>query len=256
MSQPSDPLRTTPEPTGTYPPAAASGDVTSPPSGPSDGAAPAPECAGRCLLLGEIARGGMGVIFRAHDPELGREVAVKVLLESRQDHDDLERHFLEEAQIGGQLQHPGVVPVYDVGRLPDDRPFFTMKLVEGRTLAALLKERDTPAHDLPRFLKIFEQVCQAMAYAHSKGVLHRDLKPANVMVGAFGEVQVMDWGLAKVLKAGAVRTVRSMEPGRSRRPAPCWGRFRTWRRSRRAATWTPWTPAATCSAWGRCCARC
>src|SRR5439155_3089185 len=108
-----------------------------------------------------------------------------------------------EAQIGGQLQHPGVVPVYDVGRF-GGRPFFTMKLVKGQTLAALLGERGQPADDRPRLLGIALQVCQALAYAHAKGVIHRDLKPANVMVGAFGEVQVMDWGLAKVLAEGGV----------------------------------------------------
>ena len=116
---------------------------------------------------------------------------------------------MEEAQVGGQLQHPGVVPVYEAGRLPDNRPYFTMKLVEGQTLSALLKERDTPARDLPRFLQIFQQICQTLAYAHSKGVIHRDLKPANMMVGAFGELQVMDWGLAKVARDRGVRTVRS-----------------------------------------------
>ena len=94
------------------------------------------------------------------------------------------------------------MPVYDLGQFADKRPFFAMKLVKGRTLADLLKERQTPADDLPRFLKIFEQICETMAYAHSKGVIHRDLKPPNVMVGAFGEVQVMDWGLAKVLDGG------------------------------------------------------
>ncbi len=91
------------------------------------------------------------------------------------------------------------MPVHELGSLPDGRPFFTMKLVEGRTLAELLQERRDPTHDLPRFLTIFEQVCQALGYAHSQRVIHRDLKPANVMVGAFGEVQVMDWGLAKIL---------------------------------------------------------
>ncbi len=113
------------------------------------------------------------------------------------------RRFIEEAQIGGQLQHPGVVPVYDIGRF-GDRPFFTMKLVKGQTLAALLSERSDPAADRPRLLSIALQVTQALAYAHAKGVIHRDLKPANVMVGAFGEVQVMDWGLAKVLAEGGV----------------------------------------------------
>src|SRR5262249_35471434 len=88
----------------------------------------------------------------------------------------------------------------EVGILPDGRPFFAMKLIEGRTLAELLRQRNEPGDDLPRFLARFEAVCQTVAYAHSRGVIHRDLKPSNIMVGAFGEVQVMDWGLAKVLR--------------------------------------------------------
>src|SRR5262249_10499278 len=112
--------------------------------------------------------------------------------------------FVEEAQIGGQLQHPGIVPVYDVGSFADRRPFFSMKLVRGHTLAVLLRGRPHPSDGLPRFLGIFEQVCQTVAYAHARGVIHRDLKPPNVMVGSFGEVQVMDWGLAKVLPQGGV----------------------------------------------------
>jgi serine/threonine-protein kinase len=160
---------------------------------------PTEEPVGRNILFEEIGRGGMGRVLRGRDNDLRRELAVKVLLEQHSGDADVERRFIEEAQIGGQLQHPGVVPVYELGRFPDRRPFFTMKLVKGRTLAELLKERPDVGHDQARFLTIFEQVCQAVAYAHSKGVIHRDLKPGNVMVGAFGEVQVMDWGLAKVL---------------------------------------------------------
>ena len=146
----------------------------------------------------------MGVVLKGRDPDLGRDVAVKVLLESNKEKPDLVRRFIEEAQIGGQLQHPGVVPVYELGTFGDARPYFTMKLVKGRTLAELLADRDGAADDLPRFLGIFEQICQTMAYAHSRDVIHRDLKPSNVMVGSFGEVQVMDWGLAKVLSKGGV----------------------------------------------------
>jgi serine/threonine protein kinase len=157
-----------------------------------------PERVGRYAVLEEIGRGGMGCVLRGHDAELGRDLAVKVLLEHQDDPGRVSR-FTEEAKIGGQLQHPGIVPVYEVGRDAGQRPYFTMKLVRGRTLAALLRERSDPRQDLPRWLHIFEQVCQTMAYAHSKRVIHRDLKPSNIMVGAFGEVQVMDWGLAKVL---------------------------------------------------------
>jgi serine/threonine-protein kinase len=155
--------------------------------------------AGRYQLLGEIARGGMGAVLKGRDPELGRNLALKVLLEHHRERADLIDRFVEEAQICGQLQHPGIVPVYELGTLADRRPFFAMKLVKGQTLAMLLSRRSSAADDLPRFLSIFEAVCQTVTYAHARGVIHRDLKPSNVMVGSFGEVQVMDWGLAKVL---------------------------------------------------------
>ncbi|TDJ74537.1 MAG: serine/threonine-protein kinase [Planctomycetota bacterium] len=159
-------------------------------------------------FMGEIARGGMAVILKGHDSDLGRDVAVKVLDKRLCDRMDVVRRFVEEAQIGGQLQHPGIVPVYDLGLMEDERPYFTMKLVKGRTLAALLDEREGPGSNLGRLIDIFESVCQTMAYAHSRGVIHRDLKPANIMVGAFGEVQVVDWGLAKVLLRGGTADER------------------------------------------------
>ena len=158
----------------------------------------------RYQLLGEIARGGMGVIIKGRDPDLGRDLAFKVLKADLAGKAVAEQRFVEEAQVGGQLQHPGVVPVYDLGRFADGRPYFAMKLVKGRTLADLLAERKNPADDRGRFLQTFLQVCQTVAYAHAKGVIHRDLKPSNVMVGGFGEVLVMDWGLAKVLPRGGV----------------------------------------------------
>jgi serine/threonine-protein kinase len=163
-----------------------------------------PQGRGNYQLLGEIARGGMGVILKGHDTDLGRDVAVKVLDGELSKRPAVVQRFVEEAQIGGQLQHPGIVPVYELGLMADDRPYFTMKLVKGRTLAALFQQRKLASDNRGRLLAIFESVCQTVAYAHSKGVLHRDLKPANVMVGAFGEVQVVDWGLAKVLRRGGV----------------------------------------------------
>ena len=145
----------------------------------------------------EIARGGMGVVVRAVDTELRREVAVKILQDSLHKNLGLIRRFVQEAQIGGQLQHPGIAPVYDIGRLPDGRPFIAMKLVKGETLQAHLHAQKDAREDQARLLGIFEQICQAVAYTHSHGVIHRDLKPANVMIGEFGEVQIMDWGLAR-----------------------------------------------------------
>ena len=133
----------------------------------------------RYQLLGEIARGGMGAVLKGRDPDLGRDLAIKVLLIEHRDCPELAPRFIEEAQIGGQLQHPGIVPVYELGQFEDHRPYFAMKLVEGRTLAALLG-RENAAQDVPRLLDIFEQVCQTMGYAHARGVIHRDLKPSNV----------------------------------------------------------------------------
>ena len=174
-------------------------------------------------LLQEIARGGMGVVYKGRDKDLKREIAVKVLLEHHQFEAQLMQRFVEEAQIAGQLQHPGITPIYELGEFPDGRPYFTMKLVKGETLASLLQQSSDPLEDRPRFLNIFEQICQTLAYAHSRGVIHRDLKPSNIMVGAFGEVQVMDWGMAKVLAEGdspqallsnvsVIRTARSPSP--------------------------------------------
>ncbi len=163
---------------------------------------------GRYRLDGEIARGGMGAILKGRDTDLGRDLAIKVLLKEHHNNPETAKRFIEEAQIGGQLQHPGIAPVYELGQFQDGRPFFTMKLIKGKTLSALLAERKSVEDDRAKYLGIFEQICQTMAYAHSHGVLHRDLKPSNVMVGAFGEVQTMDWGLAKVLAAGGVADER------------------------------------------------
>ena len=171
---------------------------------PKSDAMPKPsETGDRYHLSGEIARGGMGAVLRGRDVDLGRELAVKVLLEKYANRPEIARRFIEEAQIAGQLQHPGVVPIYDIGRF-GERPFFTMKLVKGLTLAAILSERTDPTADRPRLLGIALQTAQTLAYAHAKGVVHRDVKPANIMIGAFGEVQVMDWGLAKVLAEGGI----------------------------------------------------
>jgi eukaryotic-like serine/threonine-protein kinase len=158
----------------------------------------------RYRIDGEIARGGMGEVLKGRDPDIGRDVAIKVLRDDLSGRPEMVGRFVEEAQIGGQLEHPGIVPVYELGTFADRRPFFSMKLVRGQTFAQLLAARLSPADGLPRSLGIFEQVAQTVAYAHARGVIHRDLKPSNVMVGSFGEVQVMDWGLAKVLPLGGV----------------------------------------------------
>ena len=142
-------------------------------------------------------------MLKGRDVDLGRDVALKVLRAEHSANPSLARRLVEEAQIGGQLQHPGILPIYELGLDGSRRPFFAMKLVRGRTLADMLEGRKSPDEDHARFLGIFEQLCHAMAYAHARGVIHRDLKPANVMVGSFGEVQVVDWGLAKVLSRNA-----------------------------------------------------
>jgi serine/threonine protein kinase len=160
-------------------------------------------------LGNEIARGGMGVVLSARDLRLKREVAIKTLLRGGTDAVSVVRRFIREARITAKLPHPGIPPVYELGELHDGRPFLAMKLIKGRTLAAILAAReqrpstestedlDLTSFDAPGLVQIFAQVCQAVGFAHASGIVHRDLKPANIMVGAFGEVQVMDWGLAR-----------------------------------------------------------
>ncbi len=171
---------------------------------PTAGAAPA---GGSRFVLGDkIDAGGMGTVYRATDTTFRREVAVKLLQEQFAPDSGTARRFADEAHITGQLQHPGIPPVHDFGTLPDGRPFLAMKLIKGESLDRLLKTRRDAGEDRGRFVAVFEAVCQAVGYAHAHDVIHRDLKPANVMVGKFGEVQVMDWGLAKVLRPGAAGT--------------------------------------------------
>ncbi|MDB5349064.1 MAG: pknB 22 [Planctomycetota bacterium] len=226
----------------------------------------------RYQLFGEIARGGMGVVLKGRDPDLGRDLAVKVMLEAHRDDPETVRRFVEEAQIGGQLQHRGIVPVYELGSFPDRRPFFAMKLVQGRTLTAIRRERGREVAGEPkaRLIGIFEQICQTMAYAHARGVIHRDLKPSNVMVGSFGEVKVMDWGPAKVLPhggvadeeqaggtpaSGPVHTARSGPGADASRAGSVMGHRPTWRRSTPGARSSGWTSAATSSPWAQSSAR-
>jgi eukaryotic-like serine/threonine-protein kinase len=157
----------------------------------------------RYEILGEIARGGFGVVVRALDRDLGREVALKILRPELRDRAVHRRRFLREARLTGGLEHPGIPPIHDVGRLGPRTPFFAMKLVRGRTLAAALQARADPSVGLPAFVAAFQKLCDALAFAHARGVVHRDLKPANIMLGDFGEVQVMDWGVAKDLAHAA-----------------------------------------------------
>ena len=173
----------------------------------------------RYRLHGEIARGGMGAILRVWDDDLRRPLAMKVIL-GRAGAPASERtppvdtrelaRFLEEAQVTGQLDHPGIVPVHELGLDSEGRAYFTMKLVKGRDLKGIfdLVFEEREGWNETRALGVILKVCEAMAYAHAKGVVHRDLKPANVMVGNFGEVFVMDWGLARVLGRKDVHDLR------------------------------------------------
>ncbi|MGC4054492.1 MAG: serine/threonine-protein kinase [Paludibaculum sp.] len=156
-------------------------------------------------LEAELGRGGMGVVYAAHDSRLQRPVALKVLY--------TDAAVMEEARVIASLEHPGIVPVYETGVLADGRPFYAMRLVEGLSLDAYL----TPAVALSERLRVFQKVCETVAFAHSRGVVHRDLKPGNIMVGNFGEVVILDWGVARrsesTERAGVVAgTPRFMAP--------------------------------------------
>jgi serine/threonine protein kinase len=146
-----------------------------------------------------IGKGGIGQVWRVFDVQNQRPLALKTLLGKYRLRTEVLDRFLSEGRLTGTLQHPGIPPIYDHGHLDDGTPFFAMKLVEGETLQTILNRRESSAEDLGAALAIFISVAQTLAYAHSQHVVHRDVKPHNIMVGRFGEVQVMDWGLAKRL---------------------------------------------------------
>ncbi len=153
----------------------------------------------RYLFLEEIARGGAAVVWRVQDKHLQRETAIKFLLDSR-DNRDMRARLEREARLCARLVHPGIVPIHELSSFADQRPFVSMKLVKGQTLLQWLQSDSPPS--LRAALETFCKVCEAMAFAHEQGIIHRDLKPSNIMVGSFGEVQIMDWGLAKELDTG------------------------------------------------------
>ncbi|MFP6596975.1 MAG: serine/threonine-protein kinase, partial [Candidatus Hydrogenedentota bacterium] len=166
------------------------------------------ESPGKYSLLGEHARGGMGRVLIVHDESLGRDVALKELLPGHGvDHDgtpieathskELVARFMREAKITGQLEHPSITPVHELGRREDGSLYYTMKLVRGRTLQKAISACET-LEDRLKLLPHFLDLCNAIAYAHSRNVIHRDIKPANVMIGEYGETVIVDWGLAKV----------------------------------------------------------
>jgi serine/threonine-protein kinase len=164
----------------------------------------------------ELGRGGMAVIHRVHDTLIGRTAAMKVL-ELDESHPEVRARFVREAQIIGQLDHPHIVPLYELGEDAAHRACFTMKLVEGQTLTQFLKENKVLASpsDLDSVIRALLKVCDAIAFAHSRGVVHRDLKPDNIMIGGYGQVYVMDWGIAHLLPDARVRCTVSEAIDRS-----------------------------------------
>lgn len=165
-----------------------------------------------------IARGGMGVVLNAEDIRLCRRVAMKRMLASGAAESENLRRFVREAQVLGWLEHPNIVPIHDLGLDEGGEAFYTMKFVQGRTLQSVLSSiaqgnrEDIADYPLSRLLTIFLKVCDGVAFAHSKGIIHRDLKPANIMLGEYGEVLVMDWGLAKILSAAEEEAPPSHSP--------------------------------------------
>jgi serine/threonine protein kinase len=162
-----------------------------------------PDLAGtRYRLVQRIGSGGMGAVYLSDDAVLGRRVALK-FLDLPDASGDLAARLLREAHILARLEHPGIVPVHDAGTLSDGRVFYAMKFVEGQRLDRMMVQ-PVP---LPDRLRIFQRICDAVAFAHARGILHRDLKPENIIVGPFGEVLVMDWGIAKILRHPEGETV-------------------------------------------------
>ena len=204
----------------------------------------------RYLVGTELGRGGMGTVLRVWDYDLDRAVAMKVLNEVIADDEGCVARFVQEARLAARLQHPAIVPIYDVGKNAEGRLYFTMRLVEGKTLGEIIRlarEGDADvsrAYTRFRLLETFREICLAMSYVHEHGIVHRDLKPDNVMLGAYGEVLVMDWGSPRRspprrprLRPSPARPPRSSRRATAPRPwpAPSSGRLRSWRPSRRGA---------------------
>jgi serine/threonine protein kinase len=176
----------------------------------------------RYRLVRELARGGMGVVYEADDIELQRHVAIKVLATELASPLAAER-MRAEARVIARLEHPGIVPLHDAGTLPDGRVFYVMKLVRGREAGAARRAQvGVEASGNLHTLRIFLRVCEAVAFAHARGVIHCDLKPSNVMIGEFGEVLVMDWGVAKAIgdRVSAVAGTRDFMPPEQERGEP------------------------------------
>ncbi len=155
-----------------------------------------------------LARGGMGTVWLAEDTVLGRHVALKIL-DSTAESSELAARLLREARILARLEHPGIVPVHDAGVLADGRPYYSMKYVEGQRLDQYVQKVTA----LPERLRLLERIAEPVAFAHSKGILHRDLKPENIMIGSFGEVLVLDWGVAKVKEAPRAGSAEPLTDG-------------------------------------------
>jgi serine/threonine protein kinase/formylglycine-generating enzyme required for sulfatase activity len=177
---------------------------------------------GRYTFQERLGRGGMGIVMRVRDHRLNRTVALKVLRPDRAKRKGLQARFIEEAQTTAQLEHPGIVPVYDFGWLPDGRTYYTMQEIRGDHLADVIARlhaesspaswADTGSITFRRLVDVFRLACEAVAYAHARGVLHRDLKPENILVGQFGEVYVVDWGLARLLGAAGEEEAIEVDP--------------------------------------------
>lgn len=165
---------------------------------------------GHYQVIGNIAKGGMGEVLLAYDPICGRRIALKRIREDFQDHPALIQRFVKEARITAQLTHPSIIPIYQIYPGDGKSTYYTMPYVEGKTLKQFLRDvrtiekegfkSDEVGGSIPSFMRIFLSICQAVAYAHSLGVLHRDIKPENIIVGKYGQVSILDWGLAKVLE--------------------------------------------------------
>jgi len=177
----------------------------------------------RYIVREVIGRGGVGVIHRGWDTLLNREVAVKVLRKKFVTKPEIHARFINEARLTSRLMLPGIIPIHEFGISSDNRPDFLMRLMTGETLDTILNRRTRPDEDFSSLLSIFLQICQTIAYAHSQGVIHRDIKPSNIMVGKFGVLKVMDWGMAKSLRESRGTTQNSAEKGNTPLKSECDG---------------------------------